>query len=86
MTAIHGAAARIDTGPERLHQFAIHVGVVMIVIGMVALLFSADSHGRGLQRLRSGESLRLPLLPLSIVIGSFVALLCLYVVWWVLIS
>ena len=71
---------------ERLHQFAIHVGVVMVLIGMVALLFSAASHVRALQRLRGGESPRLPLLPLAIAIGSFVALLCLYVLWWVLFS
>jgi len=68
---------------ERLHQFAIHVGVTLVVIGMIALLLAAWSHARALRVLRRGEAPQLPRMPLSIAIGSCVALLCLYALWWV---
>jgi len=68
---------------ERLHQFAIHVGVVLVVVGMIALLISAWSHARALQVLRRGDAPRLPLVPLSVAIGSCVGLLCLYALWWI---
>ena len=68
---------------ERLHQFAIHVGVALVVIGMIALLISAWLHARALRVLRRGESPPLPVMPLSIAIGSCVALLCLYALWWI---
>ena len=67
---------------ERLHQFAIHVGVALVVIGMVALLLTAWSHARALRVLHRGEAPPLPLVPLSVAIGSCVALVCLYAVWW----
>ena len=68
---------------ERLHQFAIHVGVTLVVVGMIALLVSAWSHARALRVLRRGEAPRLPLVPLSVAIGSCVGLLCLYALWWI---
>jgi len=68
---------------ERLHQFAIHVGVVLVVVGMIALLISAWSHARALRVLRRGDAPRLPLVPLSVAIGSCVGLLCLYALWWI---
>ena len=74
-------AARTERS-ERLHQFAIHVGVVLVVIGMVALLLAAWSHLRALRRLHRNEPPPLPAFPLSIAIASFVALLCLYALWW----
>jgi uncharacterized membrane protein YidH (DUF202 family) len=67
---------------ERLHQFAIHFGVLLVAIGMLALLFSTLSHARALRRLRRSEPPPLLIMPLSIAIGSFVALLCLYALWW----
>lgn len=67
---------------ERLHQFAIHMGVVLVVIGMLALLLAAWAHARALRFLRRKELPPLPVFPLSIAIASFVALLCLYTLWW----
>lgn len=68
---------------ERLHQFAIHVGVTLVVVGMIALLVSAWSHARALRSLRRGDAPALPLVPLSVAIGSCVGLLCLYALWWI---
>lgn len=68
---------------ERLHQLAIHVGVMLVVIGMFALLISAWSHVRALRALRRGAAPPLPVVPLSVAIGSCVALLCLYALWLV---
>ena len=68
---------------ERLHQFAIHVGVTLVVVGMIALLVSALSHARALLVLRRGDTPTLPLVPLSVAIGSCVGLLCLYALWWI---
>lgn len=66
---------------EQLHRLAIHAGVVLVVIGMIALLLAAWAHLRALRRLHRNEPPPLPAFPLSIAIGSFVALLCLYALW-----
>jgi putative membrane protein len=41
----------------RLHQAAIHMGVSLIVIGLVATILAAFSHWMTLRRLRRGEQL-----------------------------
>jgi len=68
---------------ERLHEFAINVGVTLVVVGMIALLLTAWSHARALRVLRRGDTPGLPIMPLSIAIGSCVSLLCLYALWWI---
>ena len=60
---------------ERVHQFAIHVGVTMIVIGMVALLFSAASHARAAvgaaaAALGCDRFIRRAAVPVRVVVGA----------------
>ena len=57
--------------------------MTLVVVGMIALLVSAWSHARALRVLRRGDTPTLPLVPLSVAIGSCVGLLCLYALWWI---
>jgi putative membrane protein len=70
----------------RLHQGAIHIGVALIVTGMVATILTAISHWVALRRLRRGEECSVSKFPLSITIAVFIALLCIYALWSALAS
>jgi len=65
----------------RLHQAAIHLGVAMIVIGMVATMLAAFSHWMTLRKLRRGEPLSITQWPLTIAIAVLVSVLGLYALW-----
>ena len=65
----------------RLHRAALHMGVALIVIGMVATILAAVSHWMSLRRLRRGEQLSVTQWPLSITIAVFIAVLGLYALW-----
>ena len=65
----------------RLHQAAIHMGVALIVIGMVATILAAFSHWKSLGRLRRGEQLSVTQWPLTITIAVLIAVLGLYALW-----
>ena len=65
----------------RLHRAAIHVGVTLVVIGLVATLLAAFSHWMALRKLRRGEQLSIAQWPLSITVAVFIAVLGLYALW-----
>lgn len=64
-----------------LHQAAIHMGVALIVIGLVSTILVAFSHWMTLRRLRRGEELSVTQWPLTIVIAVLVSVLGLYALW-----
>lgn len=68
----------------RLHQGAVHMGVGLVVIGLVATVLAAFSHWATLRRLRRGEELIVSQWPLSITIAVFLAVLGAYGLWSVL--
>ncbi len=68
----------------RLHQGAVHMGVGLVVIGLVATVLAAFSHWVTLRRLRRGEQLVVSQWPLSIAIAVFLAVLGAYGLWAVL--
>lgn len=65
----------------RLYQGAVHMGVGLVVIGLVATVLSASSHWFTLRRLRRGEELVVSQWPLSIAIAVFIAVLGAYGLW-----
>ena len=69
----------------RLHQAAIHMGVALVVLGLVATTLAALSHWMTLRRLRRGEQVSISQWPLSITIALFVAVLGLYGLWSLLV-
>jgi putative membrane protein len=69
----------------RLHQAAIHMGVALVVLGLVATTLAALSHWMTLRRLRRGEQVSITQWPLSITIALFTAVLGLYGLWSLLV-
>ena len=69
----------------RLHQAAIHIGVALVVLGLVATTLAAVSHWMTLRKLLRGEKTSIPQWPLSITIAIFVAVLGLYALWSLLV-
>jgi putative membrane protein len=65
----------------RLHQAAIHMGVALVLIGLVATTMAALSHWMLLRRLRRGDELSISQWPLTITIAVLVAILGLYGLW-----
>jgi putative membrane protein len=65
----------------RLQQAAIHMGVALIVIGMVATILAAFSHWMILRKLRRGDQLSVAQWPLTITIAVFLSVLGLYALW-----
>jgi putative membrane protein len=64
-----------------LHQAAIHMGVALVVIGLVSTILAAFSHWITLRRLRRGEELAVTQWPLTIVIAVLSSVLGLYALW-----
>jgi putative membrane protein len=69
----------------RVHQAAIHMGVALVVLGLVATTLAALSHWMTLRRLRRGEKVSIAQWPLSITIALFIAVLGLYGLWSLLV-
>lgn len=65
----------------RLHQGAVHMGVGLVVIGLVATVLAASSHWVTLRRLRRGEQLVVSQWPMAITIAVFIAVLGAYGLW-----
>lgn len=65
----------------RLHEAAIHMGVALVVIGLVATILAAFSHWRALRRLRRGEQLVISQWPFTITIAVLISVLGLYALW-----
>ena len=65
----------------RLHEGAVHFGVALIVVGVIATVLAAMSHWLGLRRLRRGETPVLTQWPMSITLAMFLAILCLAGLW-----
>lgn len=70
-------------GSIRLHEDAIHFGVALVVLGIVATLLSGASHWINLRKLRRGETPLIALWPLSITVAVLLALLALSGLWTV---
>ena len=66
---------------QRLHQRAVQFGVVLIVLGVVAMVAAGLSHWFTLRRLRRGEVPVLRQWPLSITAAMLVAVLFLASLW-----
>jgi len=65
----------------RLHEFAIHFGLALVVIGVVATVLVAISHWSMVRKLRAGEMPSPTMWPLSITVSLLLALLALYGLW-----
>jgi len=65
----------------RLHEGAIHFGVALVVIGVVATVLVAISHLSMVRKLRAGEMPLPTMWPLSITVSLLLALLALGGLW-----
>jgi putative membrane protein len=68
----------------RLHQGAIHVGLGLVVMGLLTTMLVACSHWVVLRKLRRGEEMVVSQWPLTITVAVFTALLGAYGLWQVL--
>lgn len=62
---------------RELHQGAVAVGVLLIVLGMASTVIAGVSHWLALRRLHRGESMVLRQWPLSITVAILLAIICL---------
>jgi putative membrane protein len=65
----------------RLHEAAIHFGVALVLIGVVATGLVSVSHVSALRKLRAGEMPMAAKWPLSITVALLLALLALWAMW-----
>jgi putative membrane protein len=65
----------------RLHEAAIHFGVALVVIGVIATVLVAVAHVSALRKLRAGEMPMATKWPLSITLALLLALLALWGMW-----
>lgn len=65
----------------RLHEAAIHFGVALVLIGVVATVLVAVAHVSALRKLRAGEMPMATKWPLSITFALLLALLALWGMW-----
>jgi len=86
MVGFFRAVQQTANTPEsaKLHQAAIHMGVALILIGVIGLLSAAAAHLLTLGKLRRGEALPLSTWPLTVTISVLVSILGLYGLWSVL--
>jgi putative membrane protein len=70
-----------DAETARLHQGAIHFGVALIVLGILAMACASLSHWFTLRRLRRGEAPVLAQWPLSITLALLFSLIGLFGLW-----
>ena len=86
MVGFFRAVQQTANTPEsaKLHQAAIHMGVALILIGVIGLLSATAAHLLTLGKLRRGETLPLSTWPLTVTISVLVSILGLYGLWSVL--
>lgn len=65
----------------RLHESAIHFGVALVVIGVVASVLVSISHFSMVRKLRAGKMPEPTIWPLSISLALLLALLALWGLW-----
>jgi putative membrane protein len=65
----------------RMHQGAIHFGVALVLIGVVATVMVTASHYSALRKLRAGEMPVAAKWPLSVSMALLLALLALWGLW-----
>jgi putative membrane protein len=65
----------------RLHNAAIHFGIILVLIGVAATIGVTSSHLRTLRRLRDNKPLTISMWPLSILLSTPLAILALYGLW-----
>jgi putative membrane protein len=65
----------------RMHEGAIHFGVVLVVIGVVATVLVAVEHFSALRKLQAGETPVAAKWPLSITVALLLALLAVWGLW-----
>ena len=70
-----------DAETTRLHQGAIHFGVALIVLGILAMTCAGFSHWLTLRRLRRGEAPVLSRWPLSITVAMLLTIIGLVGLW-----
>jgi len=75
------AQASQSEAAEQLHQAAIHIGVALVFIGLIATALAALSQWRALSKLRKGEQVSIAQWPLTIALSVLLALLGLYELW-----
>jgi putative membrane protein len=65
----------------RMHEGAVHFGLALVVIGVVATVLVAMSHFSALNKLRAGEMPVAARWPLSITVSLLLALLAMLGIW-----
>jgi putative membrane protein len=65
----------------RMHRAAVHFGVALVLIGLIATVCATISHLRNLRKLHRGETPTPAIWPLSITIALLLALLALDGLW-----
>ena len=65
----------------RLHQGAIHFGVALVIIGIIATIFVVFTHAKIVRQLQRDEPPTLSLWPPSIMLALLLSLMALYGLW-----
>jgi len=73
--------AKESEAAAQLHQAAIHMGVALVIIGLVATALAAVTQWRAIRKLRSGAQVVIAQWPLTIAIAVLLAILGLYALW-----
>jgi putative membrane protein len=83
MVGFFRSLRQANQNPEtiRLHQAGIHFGVGLVVFGIVATVLAGLTHWFTLRRLGRNQALVLPQWPLSITVGTLLALAGLWALW-----
>ena len=66
---------------QALHQAAIHFGMALVVLGLLATILSGVSHWVNLKKVRQDESIAISKWPLSITIALLLAILGFVGLW-----
>ncbi len=83
LVAFFRSLREMNPGEEalRLHRGAIHFGLALIVLGLVATVLAGVSHWFTLRRLRRGQRPIMRQWPVSITVAMLFAVICLAGLW-----
>jgi putative membrane protein len=72
-----------NENPEsiRLHQAAIHFGVALVIVGIIATILVVFSHRKVVLQLARGETPAVTKWPLSILLATLLAVMSMYGLW-----